>query len=384
MHRLRLPAKFTIIAVAFLAPLLVALYGYCIDSGAQRVPILSLVALCVVSAVYLMMSFYLSSSRGFGAVRTRLDKISRHHSGFDFPARGHDEIGMLINALNGLQELVGGIRSSASYVSGSAEQLASVSSEMTEHQQVHAAAIGETVASVKQISVKVQTNLDSSSHASGCAEEAFAVATRGKELVDRVVGTMQAITGSTRRIGDIISVIDEIAFQTNLLALNASVEAARAGEQGRGFAVVAAEVRNLAQRAAAAASEIKKLVGASIQDVDRGAILVGSAGGTMNEILGSVSKVTEIMSQIANASRTQAQDIGRINSAVERIERGTGESAQLLEQIAVVASALQEQVQFLMSAAEVFGIASEHAPARTVEAARAVNTASATARRVAA
>jgi methyl-accepting chemotaxis protein len=187
------------------------------------------------------------------------------------------------------------------------------------------------------------------------------VATRGKEMVDRVGGTMQAITGSTRRIGDIIGVIDEIAFQTNLLALNASVEAARAGEQGRGFAVVAAEVRNLAQRAAAAASEIKKLIGASIEDVDRGANLVGSAGGTMKEILGSVTKVTEIMSQIASASRTQAQDIARINGAVERIENGTEESAQMLQQIGSVAEALQEQVHFLMSAAEVFGHASNNA-----------------------
>jgi methyl-accepting chemotaxis protein len=182
---------------------------------------------------------------------------------------------------------------------------------------------------------------------------------------------MQAITGSSRRIGDIIGVIDEIAFQTNLLALNASVEAARAGEQGRGFAVVAAEVRNLAQRAAAAASEIKKLVGASIEDVDRGATLVGSCGGTMKEILGSVSKVTEIMSQIAAASRTQAEDIGRINAAIERIDGGTAETAMLLEQIAQVADALQEQVHFLMSAAEVFGHASDHAAAPGLRAASA-------------
>jgi len=371
MHQLRLPVKFTIISVALLLPLGLCLYAFLASLQAERGPILGLLGLLLILAAYLMLSFYLSSRRGFGAVRVRLDKISRTHAGFNFPARGHDEIGELINALNGLAVLVSGIRDSAGNVHSSAEQLAHVNSEMADHERMHAAAIGETLESVKQISVKVQTNLESSSHASRCAEEAFTIASRGKDMVDRAVGTMQAITGSSRRIGDIIGVIDEIAFQTNLLALNASVEAARAGEQGRGFAVVAAEVRNLAQRAAAAASEIKKLVGASIEDVDRGATLVGSCGGTMKEILGSVSKVTEIMSQIAAASRTQAEDIGRINAAIERIDGGTAETAMLLEQIAQVADALQEQVHFLMSAAEVFGHASDHAAAPGLRAASA-------------
>jgi methyl-accepting chemotaxis protein-1 (serine sensor receptor) len=359
MHRLRLPRKFTIIVTAFLLPLVVLLSAYLSGVPARHGVAVALVGLSLLPAAYLTLGFYLSSRRGFGAIRVRLEKISHSHSGINFPARGHDEIGVLINALNGLTELVGGIRVSAGNVSRSAEQLVGISSEMSDHEKTHVAAIGETLDSVKQISGKVRTNLESSQHASQCAEEARAVASRGKDMVDRVIGTMQAITGSSRRIGDIIGVIDEIAFQTNLLALNASVEAARAGEQGRGFAVVAAEVRNLAQRAAAAASEIKKLVGASIEDVDRGAALVGSTGDTMQEMLHSVTKVTEIMSQIAGASRTQSEDIARIKRAIERIDGGTDESVQLVEQVAEVADALHEQVNFLMAAAEVFGYASD-------------------------
>ena len=359
MHRLHLPRKFTILVSAFLLPLAMMACAYLTGTPADHAAALALVAACLLPAIYLTLGFYLSSMRGFGAIHLRLAKISQRNSGVNFPARGYDEIGVLINALNGLTELVGGIRVSAGNVSHSAEQLMGISSEMNDHEKTHVAAIGETLESVKQISGKVQTNLDSSQHASHCAEDACAVATRGKEMVDRVVGTMQAITGSSRRIGDIIGVIDEIAFQTNLLALNASVEAARAGEQGRGFAVVAAEVRNLAQRAAAAASEIKKLVGASIEDVDRGAALVGSTGDTMQEIVHSVIKVTQIMNQIAGASRTQAEDIARIKRAIERIDGGTDESVQLVEQVAEVADALQEQVQFLMDAAEVFGYASD-------------------------
>jgi methyl-accepting chemotaxis protein len=359
MHRLHLPRKFTIIVTSFLLPLAVTLFAYLSGIPSHHGTTVALAAVCLLPATYLTLGFYLSSRRGFGAIRLRLSKISQKDSGINFPARGFDEIGVLINALNGLTELVGGIRVSAGSVSRSAEQLVGISSEMNDHEKTHVAAIGETLDSVKQISGKVQTNLESSQHASRCAEEACTVATRGKDMVDRVVGTMSAITGSSRRIGDIIGVIDEIAFQTNLLALNASVEAARAGEQGRGFAVVAAEVRNLAQRAAAAASEIKKLVGASIEDVDRGAALVGSAGDTMQEILHSVIKVTEIMTQIAAASRTQADDIARIKRAIERIDGGTDESVQLVEQVAEVADALQDQVQFLMAAAEVFGYASD-------------------------
>jgi methyl-accepting chemotaxis protein len=351
MQHMRLTAKFALLAIAFLVPMAAMLYVAWSYSNLM----LAAALLWLVGSGYCLVSFWLSTRRGLGGISARLGKISATNAASSFPARGRDEIGVLINALNSLQQVVGGIRTSAGKIGGAGERLASLNRDLTENQDQHSHAVDETADNIKQISGKVQTNRDNSRHASHCAEEAFAVATRGKETVDRVVGTMQTITGSSRRIGDIIGVIDEIAFQTNLLALNASVEAARAGEQGRGFAVVAAEVRNLAQRAAAAASEIKKLINTSLEDVDRGASLVASAGGTMNEILHSVSKVSEIMSKISDASDTQAEDIARINQAVERIDRGAASSTDLIGQTALIAESLREEVRFLLTAAQVLG-----------------------------
>jgi methyl-accepting chemotaxis protein len=172
--------------------------------------------------------------------------------------------------------------------------------------------------------------------------------------VAQVISTMETITGSSRRIGDIIGVIDEIAFQTNLLALNAAIEAARAGEQGRGFAVVASEVRNLAQRSAAAANEIKKLIGESLQDVELGATLVTGAGDTMHEILASITRVSGIMKEIALASRQQTEDIGALSRAIERIDGDTQQNAAGVQQTAAVAGSMRQEVMNLLHAVETF------------------------------
>jgi methyl-accepting chemotaxis protein len=173
---------------------------------------------------------------------------------------------------------------------------------------------------------------------------------------------MQAVTGSSRRIGDIIGVIDEIAFQTNLLALNAAVEAARAGEQGRGFAVVASEVRSLAQRSATAANEVKKLVGASLADVARGASLVQGAGATMKEILSSVERVTGIMKEIGAASRAQNDDIGRLNQSIHRIDSDTQQNSERVEQTAAVARSLRAQVRALLDVVSSFTLSNASPP----------------------
>jgi methyl-accepting chemotaxis protein len=201
-------------------------------------------------------------------------------------------------------------------------------------------------------------------NANRLAEAAQGTATRGNEVVSQVIATMHTINGSSRKIGDIIGVIDEIAFQTNLLALNAAVEAARAGEQGRGFAVVASEVRNLAQRSAAAANEIKKLIGASLEDVSKGATLVSGAGTTMSEILASVTRVSQIMKEIAVASREQSEDICTLNKAIERIDGDTQQNAARVEQTAAVAASLREQVVNLMAAVDTFSLGDEAPSAR--------------------
>jgi methyl-accepting chemotaxis protein len=190
------------------------------------------------------------------------------------------------------------------------------------------------------------------------------VALRGGQLVAQVVDTMGTISDSSRRIVDIIGVIDGIAFQTNILALNAAVEAARAGEQGRGFAVVAGEVRNLAQRSAAAAREIKELITASVANVDTGTELVDKAGSTMSEVVASVARVTSIMSEIVTASQEQSEGIEQINRAVLQMDQVTQQNAALVEEAAAASSSLQEQARSLMDAVAVFQLEHDRAPRR--------------------
>jgi methyl-accepting chemotaxis protein len=309
-------------------------------------------------AVYLITSFYVATLRGFAALTTRMHKLAQGDLTTNFPARGTDEIGTLINAFNAsraqLQSLVQRVREVTDAIGGAGRQIASANDDLARRESSQSAAIRETSQSARDVQDTVQRNLDSALDGERLAEDARGVASRGNEAVGQVVATMQAITGSSRRIGDIIGVIDDIAFQTNLLALNAAVEAARAGEQGRGFAVVASEVRNLAQRSATAAQEIKKLVGASLGDVERGAALVNGAGATMQDILRSVQRVSQIMKEIALASRNQSDDIGRLNQSIGRIDTDTRENAARVTETASVARLLREQVDALLDAVDSF------------------------------
>jgi len=318
-------------------------------------------------AVYLICSFYVSNLRGFGALTHRMQKLANGDLTVDYPARGNDEIGILINAFNvsrgQLQNLVLRIRGATHTIDDAGEQIAQANDELAQREASQSASVRQTAESAQQVSLTVQRNLDNAMNANRLAEAAHGTATRGNEVVSQVIATMHAINGSSRKIGDIIGVIDEIAFQTNLLALNAAVEAARAGEQGRGFAVVASEVRNLAQRSAAAANEIKKLIGASLDDVSRGAALVTGAGTTMSEILSSVTRVSEIMKEIAVASRAQSDDIGTLNKAIERIDGDTQQNAARVEQTAAVAASLREQVVNLMQAVDTFSLSESDRPA---------------------
>lgn len=339
----------------------------------HRNRLLGLTLLSLTLAVYLITGFYLSNLRGFGALILRMRKLAHGDLTANFEARGRDEVSQLIGAFNASREQLLGLVQRISEVSETLDadgrQIAAASEDLTHRESSRSAAIRSTSDSASDVKESVQRNLDNALQGERLAAQAHGTATRGNEVVSEVVTTMQAITGSSRRIGDIIGVIDEIAFQTNLLALNAAVEAARAGEQGRGFAVVASEVRSLAQRSATAANEVKKLVGASLDDVARGAKLVEGAGTTMKEILHAVERVSGIMKEIGAASRAQNDDIGRLNQSIHQIDSDTQQNTERVEQTAAVARSLRAQVRALVDVVSSFTL-SNGAAAPAAAAAR--------------
>ncbi len=318
----------------------------------------------LLASTYLIFCFYLCNLRGFEALVTRMRKLATGNLTLNYPARGNDEIGELINAFNDsraqLQVLVERIRQAATTISTAGSEISAANMDLAQRSSEQSAVIGETAERVKQIAQKVHENLDGTSNANHIAEEAYTVAGRGKGVVDSVVTTMDAMTGSSKRIGAIIDVINEIAFQTNLLALNAAVEAARAGEQGRGFAVVAGEVRNLAQRCATAANEITHLIKSSVHDVDKGVNQVAKAGSSMDEILDSVKTVSEIMSEMAQAGKTQAESIRAVEKAVHHIDADAQQNAAIVEETAAAADLLRQQVSILMDSVEHFTLGTNH------------------------
>jgi methyl-accepting chemotaxis protein len=292
-----------------------------------------------------------------------------------------DETGLLMAALKdmnaSLLKIVGEVRSGTDTIATASKQISAGNLDLSSRTEQQASSLEETASSMEELTGTVKQNADNARQATQLAESASAVALKGGTVVSKVVQTMGSINESAKKIVDIISVIDGIAFQTNILALNAAVEAARAGEQGRGFAVVASEVRNLAQRSASAAKEIKSLIGNSVEQVDIGAKLVDQAGSTMTEIVDSVRRVTEIMSEIAAASQEQTEGIEQINQAITQMDEVTQQNAALVEEAAAAAGALQDQAQSLLQAVSVFEIGSEAlaAPARPPLAALAKLTA---------
>jgi methyl-accepting chemotaxis protein len=253
-----------------------------------------------------------------------------------------------------LQGLIGQIRQSAEAINTAAREIASGNADLSQRTEEQASSLQETASSMEELTSTVRQNAENARQANQLAIGASEVAVRGGNVVAEVVTTMNAIHESARKIVDIISVIDGIAFQTNILALNAAVEAARAGEQGRGFAVVATEVRNLAQRSAAAAKEIKSLISDSVEKVDAGTRLVDQAGATMQEVVGSVKRVTDIMAEITAASLEQSSGIEQVNQAVTQMDEVTQQNAALVEQAAAAAESLEEQAQMLAQACAVF------------------------------
>lgn len=256
--------------------------------------------------------------------------------------------------VDNLHALIEQIRSAADSINTAAKEIAAGNTDLSQRTEAQASSLEETASSMEQLAATVKQNAANAKQANQMASAASSVAVKGGIVVGEVVNTMSAINDSSRKIVDIISVIDGIAFQTNILALNAAVEAARAGEQGRGFAVVAGEVRNLAQRSAAAAKEIKQLISNSVEKVEGGTKLVEEAGKTMEEIVESVKRVTDIMAEIAAASVQQSTGIDQVNQAVTHMDEGTQQNAALVEEAAAAAESLEEQAQTLMESISVF------------------------------
>ena len=271
-----------------------------------------------------------------------------------------------------LAGIVAEVRSGTETIATASTQIATGNQDLSSRTEEQASALEETASSMEQLTSAVRQNNDNARQANQLVHAASEVAQKGGQAVSEVVGTMGAINESSRKIVDIISVIDGIAFQTNILALNAAVEAARAGEQGRGFAVVASEVRNLAQRSASAAKEIKELIGDSVEKVEIGSRQVEQAGLTMNEVVASVRRVTTIIADIANAGDEQSLGIEQINKAVIEMDGVTQQNAALVEQAAAAAEALQQQAVNLERLVSVFRVDGAGVPARRASPAMAV------------
>ncbi|RFP20485.1 HAMP domain-containing protein [Duganella sp. BJB488] len=275
----------------------------------------------------------------------------------DIQVNSADETGQLMNALKtmnaNLVNIVGQVRSGTDLMATASTEIAAGNQDLSSRTEQQASSLQETASSMEELTSTVRFNAENAREANKLAATASEIASRGGAVVGEVVSTMGSINDSSRKIVDIISVIDSIAFQTNILALNAAVEAARAGEQGRGFAVVASEVRNLAQRSAAAAKDIKGLIDDSVQKVALGSDLVDKAGQTMSEIVTSISRVTQIMSQISHASEEQSLGIAQVNDAITQMDQVTQQNAALVEEAAAAAESMQEQSAKL---AEVVGV----------------------------
>jgi methyl-accepting chemotaxis protein len=281
-------------------------------------------------------------------------------------APGQDETGALLRALRHMNDslvaIVTEVRGGTDLIATASQEISAGNLDLSARTEQQAGALEETAASMEELTTTVRQNADNARQANQLAIAASDVAGRGGAVVGEVIVTMGSINESARKIVDIIGVIDGIAFQTNILALNAAVEAARAGEQGRGFAVVASEVRTLAQRSAAAAKEIKELIGDSVQKVDTGARLVDQAGATMEDVVASIRRVTDIMAEIASASQEQTSGIEQVNQAIGQMDQVTQQNAALVEESAAAAASMQEQAGKLAGVVGVFRLGREDAP----------------------
>ena len=335
-------------------------------SHQQRNLIIAISALALLAAFGMAwwMARRLASALGAEPVDLS-DAVSRVARGDLSPVHGAAEApaGSVLQSVGAMQEqlveLIGQVRGSAESIATASAQIAQGNLDLSQRTEQQASALQETAASMEELGTTVKQNADNARQANQLALNASVVAVKGGDVVGQVVDTMKGINDSSKKIADIISVIDGIAFQTNILALNAAVEAARAGEQGRGFAVVATEVRNLAGRSAEAAKEIKSLITASVERVEQGSALVDQAGATMTEVVNSIKRVTDIMSEISAASSEQSAGVSQVGQAVTQMDQATQQNAALVEQSAAAAESLRGQAQQLVQAVAVFKLSQE-------------------------
>ncbi|UGB38814.1 methyl-accepting chemotaxis protein [Frateuria soli] len=322
------------------------------------------------AGLLLAMWMALSLSRSIIGTLTYAGRVAREIAqgrlGHAIEVRRDDELGQLLEAFRSMDErltaIVGEVRQGSGAVSTAAQQIARGNDDLSQRTQEQASSLEETASSMEEMTSTVKQNAENASHANQLARGAREQAERGGEVASQAVVAMKEINASSRKISDIVSLIDEIAFQTNLLSLNAAVEAARAGEQGRGFAVVATEVRNLAQRSAGAAKEIKALINDSAEKVRTGSELVDQSGKALAEIVDSVKKVTDIVAEIAAASQEQSAGIDQVNNAVSQMDEMTQQNAALVEEAAAAARAMQEQAGELSRQVAFFHIEGDAAP----------------------
>jgi methyl-accepting chemotaxis protein len=340
-----------------------------LETHAQAVATLSssmlvlLVATGIAAAALFLMASLVTRAivKQIGGEPSDVAIIANAIANADLTTRVHVNAGDTVSVLasmarmqHALAQTVGSVRGTSESVATASAQIAQGNQELSQRTEQQAAALEETASSMEQLSATVKQNADNARQANQLSLDASAVATQGGEVVGKVVSTMKDINTSSRKIADIIGVIDGIAFQTNILALNAAVEAARAGEQGRGFAVVATEVRSLAKRSADAAKEIKGLISDSVERVEQGSTLVDQAGATMSEIVISINRVNGIMSEISTASSEQSAGVAQVGDAVNQMDRSTQQNAALVEESAAAAERLRTQAAELVQAVAVF------------------------------
>ncbi len=330
------------------------------SADGQRNGTIALVAMLLAAAGGIVGSIWMSRAivRPLSHAAALAAKVAAGDLSNSIQVASKDEVGQLLASLQHMQSslamVVSKVRSGSESVATASAEIAQGNHDLSSRTEQQASALEETASSMEQLSATVKQNADSARQANQLASSASSVAIKGGDVVGQVVQTMKGINESSKKISDIIQVIDGIAFQTNILALNAAVEAARAGEQGRGFAVVASEVRSLAGRSAEAAKEIKALINASVERVEQGSTLVDQAGVTMTEVVASIRRVTDIMGEISAASSEQSSGVSQVGEAVQQMDQATQQNAALVEQMAAAASSLKSQAQDLVQVVAVF------------------------------